>query len=71
LHTFLMLGKATVKPNTCWEDYDKFEPITASDFWLVNHDDWSRWFAIPNSHLFAVPLLVLWVGLGEKKKKSI
>lgn len=42
LHTFLMLGKATVKPNTCWEDYDKFDPTTASNFWLVNRDDWSN-----------------------------
>jgi hypothetical protein len=68
LHCFLMLGKATVKPNTCWEDYNKFDPTTASDFWLLNHDDWSRWFASCSSHLFAVPLLVLRVGFEKKSK---
>jgi hypothetical protein len=25
-----------------------------------NHNDWSRWFAISSSHLFAVPVSVYW-----------
>jgi hypothetical protein len=71
LHSFLMLGKPIVKPNTtCWEDYNKFDPTTASDFWLVNHDELARWFATRNSHLFAVPLLVLRVGLEKKNQKT-
>ncbi len=37
-------------------------------FWLVDHNDWSRWFVIylvVVSDLFAVPILVLWVELEK------
>jgi hypothetical protein len=34
---------------------------------LINHNNWSWWFAfIVVSHLFAVPILVLWVELWKK-----
>jgi hypothetical protein len=37
---------------------------------LANPNDSSRWFAISivvSPHLFAIPILVLWVELGKKK----
>jgi hypothetical protein len=34
-------------------------------FWLANHNDWSRWFAISSSHVFTVLVSVLWVGLQK------
>jgi hypothetical protein len=33
------------------------------DWSIVN--DWSKWFAISSSHLFVVPISVLWVGLQK------
>jgi hypothetical protein len=31
---------------TCRKECNKYEPIAAHCFWLVHHNDWSRWFAI-------------------------
>jgi hypothetical protein len=36
---------------------------------LVDHNDWSRWFAISSSDVYAVPVTVLLVGLPEKTKQ--
>ncbi len=52
------------------EECDKYDLIVAPYFWLVNHNDWCRWFAIsslPTISKLAVPILVLWV--GRKKSK--
>jgi hypothetical protein len=38
-------------------------------FRLVDHNDWSRWFAISSSHVYAVPVTVLLVGLPKKTPK--
>jgi hypothetical protein len=38
--------------------------ICAPCFWLANHNDLSRWFAISNSHLFADPVSILWLGFS-------
>jgi hypothetical protein len=40
--------------------------LTAAQyFWLLDHNDWSRWFALSGSHVYAVPLTV--VGFPKKK----
>jgi hypothetical protein len=52
------------------EECNKYDLTAAPSFWLANHDDWSRWFAISSLlPVFAVPVLLLWVGLGKKKTK--
>jgi len=38
--------------------------VTTSPF---NHNDWSRWFAISSSHVYAVAVPVSWVGLKRRK----
>jgi hypothetical protein len=38
--------------------------LTTSPF---NHNDWSRWFAISSSHVYAVAVPVSWVGLKRRK----
>jgi hypothetical protein len=41
--------------------------LTATQFfWLVDHTDWSRWFAISSSHEYAVP--VRWVAKRKTAK---
>jgi len=47
---------------------NKYDMVGTLCFWLVNHNDSSRWFAISSSHLFAVPVSVLLV--SRKKKKD-
>jgi hypothetical protein len=38
-------------------------------FLLVDHNDWSKWFAINSSHIYVVPATILLVGLPKKKTK--
>jgi hypothetical protein len=38
---------------------------------LLHVFDWSRWFAISSSHLFAIPLSVLWVALEKSKQLNL
>jgi hypothetical protein len=40
--------------------------LGAQYFSLVDHNDWSRWFAISSPHIYAVPVTVLLVGLPKK-----
>jgi hypothetical protein len=40
----------------------------AQYFWLVDHSDWSRWFAVSSSHVYALPVTVLLVGLPKNKR---
>jgi hypothetical protein len=37
-----------------------------NSFWLVIHNNWSRWFAISSSHVYAIPVTILLVGLPKK-----
>jgi hypothetical protein len=39
-------------------------------FRLVDHNDWSRWFAMSSPHIIAVPVTVLLVG-GLPNKKQL
>jgi hypothetical protein len=42
--------------------------LTAAEYsWLVDHNDWSRWFAINSSHVYAVLVTVLLAGFAKKK----
>jgi hypothetical protein len=49
------------------DECNKYDQTAAPCCWLANHNDWSRWFAISSSHLFAVLASVLWVGLQNSK----
>ncbi len=63
-------GRNTVKC-TSEKECTKWDLTAAQYFWLVNHNDWSRWFAISSSHVFAVPVTVLLVGLPNKKQPNL
>jgi hypothetical protein len=46
---------------------NKYDLTTAQCFWLVDHNNWSRWFAISSPpHLFAVTVSVLLVGVAKE-----
>jgi hypothetical protein len=47
----------------------KLDLIVAQYFWLVDHNDWSRWFAISSCHIYVVPITVLLMGLRKIKAK--
>jgi len=51
------------------KECNKLDLIAAQYFSLVDHNDWSRWFTISSSHVYAVPNTVLLVGLPKKKEK--
>jgi hypothetical protein len=38
-------------------------------FWLVEHNDWSRWFATSSPHIYAIPVTILLVGLPKQTAK--
>jgi hypothetical protein len=42
---------------------NKYEPNAVPCFWLANHNDGPGGLLLVVPHLFAVPVLVLWVGL--------
>ncbi len=48
LHNLLRLVKGTTKPNTCQKKCNKYDLTIALYLWLVDHNDWSMWFAISN-----------------------
>jgi hypothetical protein len=50
---------------------NKLDLTAAQYFSLVDHNDCSRWFAISSSHVYAVPVTVLLVGLPRKKQLNL
>jgi hypothetical protein len=55
------------------KECNKCDLTAAPCFWLANHNDWSRWFAVGNlPHLFAASQLswVFWVGTGLQKNEQ-
>jgi hypothetical protein len=48
------------------KECNKLDLIAAQYFSLVDHNDWSRWFAISSPHVYAVQFTVLLVGLPKK-----
>jgi hypothetical protein len=49
------------------EECNKHDLTADLCFRLANHNDWSKWFGISSSHLFAILISVLWVGLKKSK----
>jgi hypothetical protein len=49
------------------EECSKYDLPTATRFLLAKHNDWSTWFAISSSNIFAVLVSVLWVVLQKSK----
>jgi hypothetical protein len=54
---------------TSKKECKKLDLHAAQYFWLVDHNDWSMWFAISSSDLYVVPVTVLLVGLPKKTAK--
>ncbi len=52
---------------TSKKECNKLDLTVAQYFSLVDHNDSSRWFAIRNSDVCAIPVTVLLVGLPKKK----
>jgi len=48
------------------KECNKYDLTRDPCFFLAHHNDWSRWFAISSSHIFAVPVSVLWVGVAKE-----
>jgi hypothetical protein len=61
------LVKGTTQLCTFKKECNKLDLTTAQ--YLVDHNDWSRWFANSSSHLYAVLVTVLLVGLSKKTAK--
>ncbi len=53
------------------KECNKLDLTVAQYFWLVLHNALARWFAISNSHIHAVRVTVLSVGLAKKKKAKL
>jgi hypothetical protein len=59
---------------TSQKECNKLNLTAAHYFWLVDHNDRSRWFAISSSHVYgvyAVPVTVLLVELPKKKTAKL
>jgi len=63
--------KGTTQLCTSKKECKKLDLTAAQYFWLVDHNDWSRWFAISSPHIYAVPVTLLSVGLGKKKRAKL
>jgi hypothetical protein len=64
----LWLVKGATQLCTSRKECNKLDLTAAEYFWMVDHNDWSRWFAVSSSHVYAVLRTVLLVGLPIKKK---
>jgi hypothetical protein len=53
------------------KECSKLDLTSAQYFWLVDHNDWSMWFAINNSQVHAIPVPVLLMGLPNKKTAEL
>jgi len=49
------------------KECNKLDLTPAQYFRLVDHNDWSRWFASSSPHTYVVPVTVLLVGLPQKQ----
>jgi hypothetical protein len=64
------LVKGATEFCTSEKECNKLDLSAAQYFWLVDHNDWSRWFAISSSHVFAVPVTVLFGWVAPKKTNT-
>jgi hypothetical protein len=63
------LVKGTTPLCTSKKECSKLDLTSAHYFLLVDHNDWSSWFAISSSHVYAVKVLL--VGLPKKKTAKL
>jgi len=56
---------------TSKKECNKLDLTATQCFWLVDHNDWSRWFAISSPHIYAVPVTILLVGLPKEKQLNL
>jgi hypothetical protein len=70
--SFPWLVKGATQLCTSKKEYNKLDLITAQYFWLVDHNDWSGWFAISSPHIYAVPVTEFyWWGCQKKKTAEL
>jgi hypothetical protein len=69
--SLLWLVKGATQLCTSKKECNILDMTLGQYFWLVNHNDWSRWFAISSSHVYAVPGTVLMVSLPKKKTAKL
>jgi hypothetical protein len=63
------LVNGTTQLCTSKKECKKLELTAVRYFWLVDHNDWSRWFAISSSHVYANLVIILLVGFHKKTAK--
>jgi hypothetical protein len=69
LQSLMRLVKGTAKPLTpTREECNKYDLTASSCVSLANRNNWFKWFVISSSHLFVVPVLILWVWLGHSEQ---
>jgi hypothetical protein len=61
------LVKGTTSENEC----TKLDLTAAGYFWLVDHNDWFRSFAISSYHVYAVPGTIFIGGVAKKKTAKL
>ncbi len=62
------LVKGATQLSTSKKESNKLDLTQAQYFGLVDHNDWSRWFA-SSPNIYAVPVTVLLVGLPGNKRQ--
>jgi hypothetical protein len=67
--SFQRLVKGATELCTSKKECKKLDLTAAQYFWLVDHNDSSRWLAISSPHVCAVPVTVLLVGCKKKTAK--
>jgi hypothetical protein len=65
------LVKGATQLCTSKKECNESDLPAAQYFWLVDHKDWSRWFAISSPHIYKVPVTVLLVGFPNKKTAKL
>ncbi len=62
------LVKGATQSCTSKKECNKLDLTAAEYFWLIDHNYWSKWFAISSSHVRAVLVKVLLLGLPKKNQ---
>ncbi len=69
--TLPWLVKGATRLCTSKKECNKLDLIAAQYFWLVNQNDYSRWFAISSPYVYTVLVTVLLVGLPKEKTAKL
>jgi hypothetical protein len=62
MYSLPSLAKGAATLCTCRTECSKCDLTSSQCFWLVYHNDWSKWFAISSSPPICCSVSVLWVG---------